>query len=263
MKVSKQMNYSKLASIRIALVVALALMCAANNANAQETGSLSGRFIYDGTPPERVEILPTKDQAAFKQKIWDETLIVSEDGGIANIVVYVRSRDVPLPDGLPSGMPERVAMDNKNGAFVPHVLPFWLGKQQFVATNGDTVPHNCNCASIGDRTGTFNQQLAPGAEYLATFQREQRTLQPVSCNIHPWMKGYILPRANPYFAVTGEDGQFTIENIPPGEWEFQVVHEKSGYLAIDGWERGRFTMKIDAGENSLGDVQVPAAIFEK
>ncbi len=270
MKVSESMSFStvkiSIVKSRHALGLAMCLLAVclvASSAQAQATGSLSGRFVFQGDVPERVEIVPTKDQTAFKQKIWDESLVVSEDRGIANIVIYVSSRDVPVPDALPEGMPEKVTMNNKNGAFVPHVVPFWMGKQEFVATNTDTVAHNCNCASIGDRTGTFNQQLTPGQEYAATFTRAQRTLQPVSCNIHPWMKGYVLPRSNPFFAVTDENGEFTIENLPPGEWQFQVVHEKAGYLAIGDWERGRFTMKIKAGDNSIGEVNVPADIFEK
>lgn len=249
------------AAVLAACAVSVCLLSA--DAQAQSTGSLTGKFVYQGDIPERTEIVPTKDQTAFQQKIWDESLVVAEDGGIANVVIYVSSRDIPAPNALPQGMDERVTMDNKNGAFVPHVVPFWMGKQEFVAANADSVAHNCNCASIGDRTGTFNQQLTPGQEYVAKFSREQRTLQPVTCNIHPWMKGYVLPRSNPFFAVTDENGEFTVENLPPGEWQFQVVHEKSGYLAIGDWERGRFTMEIKAGENTLGEVQVPAEIFEK
>ncbi|MDA7978611.1 MAG: hypothetical protein MPJ50_07555 [Pirellulales bacterium] len=252
---------SCVASIVVIAAIALVLAPALQ---AQQTGNFSGRFVYDGNAPERVEIIPTKDQAAFTKKIWEESLIVGKSGGIANVVVYVTSKDVPVPDALPAGTLQRVTLDNQGGAFVPHVLPFWMGKQEFVATNTDAVAHNCNCASIGDRTGTFNQQLTPGQQYIAKFTREQRTLQPVSCNIHPWMKAYVLPRKNPYFAVTDEDGHFTIENIPVGEWQFQVIHEESGYMAINDWERGRFMFTIKPGENSLGeDVHVPPSIFEK
>lgn len=233
-------------------------------AQAQQTGTLTGKFVHDGTPPERKEIVPTKDQAAFQNKIWDERVVVGEDGGLANVVIYISSSSVPVPDEMPAGMPAQVKMDNQNGAFVPHVVPFWMGKQQFVAANADTVAHNCNCSALGDRTGSFNNLIEPGGDFKAEFSRVQRSLQPVTCNIHPWMKGYVLPRNNPYFAVTNEKGEFKIENIPPGEWEFQVLHEEVGFLDVNDWQRGRFKLKIEAGENSLGEpIKVPASKFEK
>ena len=49
-----------------------------------------------------------------------------------------------------------------------------------------------------------------------------------------------------------------------GELEFQVWHEKCGYLVVDGWVRGRFTVSINAGAaNKLGEVKVPPALFDK
>jgi hypothetical protein len=35
----------------------------------------------------------------------------------------------------------------------------------------------------------------------------------------------VLP--NPYYAKTGNDGNFTITNIPPGEYTLKTWHEKN------------------------------------
>ena len=67
---------------------------------------------------------------------------------------------------------------------------------------------------------------------------EERLPGLVDCNIHPWMKGYLLVRDNPYMAVTGNDGSFLIANLPAGEWEFQAWHERSGFVDIGDWRRG-------------------------
>ena len=93
----------------------------------------------------------------------------------------------------------------------------------------------------------------------------------VTCNIHPWMKGWIVVRPNSLYAVTAPDGKFEIKDVPAGEWEFQVWQEKSGYVqavTLDGkaqqWEKGKFkyTIKPDAN-NELGEIKVAADVFNK
>ena len=51
---------------------------------------------------------------------------------------------------------------------------------------------------------------------------------PVRCNNHPWMSAFINIAPNPYFAVTGPDGSFTLPNLPPGAYTLAAVHEKLG-----------------------------------
>jgi hypothetical protein len=51
---------------------------------------------------------------------------------------------------------------------------------------------------------------------------------PVTCSVHPWMRAWIAVSSNPYFAVTGADGAFALNNVPPGTYTIQAVHEKYG-----------------------------------
>ena len=68
---------------------------------------------------------------------------------------------------------------------------------------------------------------------MKTFAR-QEIMIPVKCQVHPWMKSYINVVSHPFYAVTGEDGSFTIKGLPPGNYTLEVRHEK---LAPTGQEQ--------------------------
>ncbi len=89
------------------------------------------------------------------------------------------------------------------------------------------------------------------------YTKEERAPCPISCTIHPWMRGYVVLRSNPYMAKTGADGRFHIKDLPVGRHVFQFWHERTGYLRnvrlgalfTDG--KGRLTITIREGDNPL------------
>ena len=52
----------------------------------------------------------------------------------------------------------------------------------------------------------------------------------VACDIHSWMKAWIMVFDHPFFAVTGPDGSFEIKGVPAGEQHLVVWQEKVGYV---------------------------------
>jgi hypothetical protein len=66
---------------------------------------------------------------------------------------------------------------------------------------------------------------------MESFAREEDAPPiPVKCNVHPWMKAYIAVVGNPYFQVTGDDGSFTLKNVPPGTYTLTAWHETYGSM---------------------------------
>jgi hypothetical protein len=51
---------------------------------------------------------------------------------------------------------------------------------------------------------------------------------PIECNVHGWMNAYVGVLDHPYFAVSGNDGAFSIGNLPPGTYTIEAWHEKYG-----------------------------------
>jgi hypothetical protein len=55
--------------------------------------------------------------------------------------------------------------------------------------------------------------------------------------------------AHPYYAITGADGQFTFDNLPPGQYKLQVWHERLGTVPASvtvGREEARITVEMKA-----------------
>ncbi len=82
--------------------------------------------------------------------------MVGKDGGIANIIVYVRTRNVKVPPALAAMHKGPVLLDNKNCGFEPRVVGLVRG-QKLVIGNSDNVGHNSNIAAQG-----FNPIVAAG-----------------------------------------------------------------------------------------------------
>src|SRR5437667_2727284 len=144
-------------------LLALALAAASTGvAAADDWAELTGKFIYDGPAPTPKPIIIDADPAEFgKLGLVDESLVVDKKtGGIANIAVYVRTKDVKVHPDLEKNVKKVVKFDNKGARFVPRILPIWLEKQTLCLCNSDKVPHNTNIQPIGD-TGA-NPLLPPG-----------------------------------------------------------------------------------------------------
>ena len=86
---------------------------------------------------------------------------------------------------------------------------------------------------------------------------------PVRGNAQQWLNANVFAAANPYFALSDSDGNIRITDLPPGKWEFQVWHERPGFVKRANWPRGRFTMEIKPGENDLGTIKLPPATFKE
>lgn len=249
-------------------VIICTVILSSGHLAAGEWAALRGRFVYDGAPPD-AKFLNTsgKDsETCAKHKIPDESLLVdTASKGIANVLVFARKTS-RVHDSHQQAVKEDVVFDQKECVFLAHVLPVRVG-QTVLIKNSDPIGHNTNITTQADVN--INPLLPPGDEMKHKFNRPQSIPIPVGCNIHPWMKAYILPRNDSYVAVSQPDGSFEIANLPAGEEiEFQAWHERGagtqGYFeAQKDWPKGRFKLKLKAGEEKdLGDIKVNPKAFK-
>ena len=187
--------------------------------------------------------------------------MVGTGGGLANVYVYLRDRKVDICPDLVQSAPKQVKLDNRDCIFQPHAMAIWLDRQEFYIVNSDPVAQNVAFSPLGDTLA--NIVLAVGADATWKFHRPQVKPVPIACNYHPWESAYILPRTNPYMAISAPDGTFTIPKLPVGRREFQLWQERVGYLEMPQWIHGRVAVDIHPGTNDLGTIKLPPKMFEK
>ncbi len=226
---------------------------------------LTGRVLIEGPTPEAKPFDLGRDSCCIDAKPTDQRWLIGPEGGLANVVISLKASartKVPLPTG-DSISNKPIVLTNTGCSFSPRIVLLRSG-QTLRIVNDDPTTHNV-AATLG-RNASFNLVLPPKDHRDLPMEFPERKPLPIACNIHPYMRGYVSVRSDPYIAITDSDGKFTIDPVPSGNWEFQFWHE-GRYLPTAKFEfngkplqsdtRGRVRLEIQAGKaNSLGSIRL-------
>jgi plastocyanin len=138
----------------------------------------------------------------------------------ANIAVYIEA----VPEKKSEAPSQHVVVDQKKMEFIPRVVVVLQGTTVDF-TNSDPVGHNVYWPSInGNKKLTHNLGTWPKGE-KKSFQFNDLGVASLLCNVHPEMSGYVVVVATPYFAVTDNDGNYEIKNVPAGKYTLKTWSE--------------------------------------
>jgi plastocyanin len=197
---------------------------------ASGTAALVGVVRFNGEPPKRKPINFGPEKKCHEghegNPPLDETLVVSSNREVQWVTVRIAGK-VPGNFAPPT---QPAVLDQKGCVFLPHVLTVMSG-QAIEVRNSDPVLHNVRCEAT--LNPGFNRNLPkPGDAMTVKFDTPEMGLK-LKCDVHFWMAGVIHVMPHPFFAVTGADGTFTINNVPPGTHKLEAWHEKLGKLTQD------------------------------
>jgi plastocyanin len=149
----------------------------------------------------------------------------------------------------PAGKVFRLTQKNKH--FEPHLLVVPVNSA-VLFPNEDPFFHNVFSVYEGTR---FDLGL-----YESGSSREVRFTRPgasyIFCNIHPEMSAIIMVMTTPYYATTDAEGNYSMENVPPGEYEFSIWYESAQPEQL---KQLQHRTNIAGPTTKLSVVTVPAA----
>ncbi|MGC2161107.1 MAG: carboxypeptidase regulatory-like domain-containing protein [Silvibacterium sp.] len=188
------------------------------------SGTISGIIHFTGKAPKPLVIDMGQDPVCSLAPTNYTEQYVVDNGGLENVFVYVKSG---LGDKAyaPSSTP--IVVDQKGCRFTPHVVGAMAG-QPVQFTNSDATMHNVHMTPSLATNQTVDISEAPNGPGETRILATPELMVPVRCNNHPWMEGYINVVSNPFYAVSGADGHFTIKGVPPGTYTIATDHEQLG-----------------------------------
>ena len=205
-------------------MIAFALVCGLCLGSAAFAGSVSGTITFEGEPPKLRQLDMGADPACAKmhsEPMMSRVLVLGDGQTMGNVFVQVKNPPATGHDA-PA---EPVVMDQKGCIYEPRIAGVLQG-QEILFKNSDGILHNVH--GQPEKNQEFNIAMPPILKERKHSFNKPEPLFPVKCDVHPWMNAYIAVMTHPFFATTDADGQFTIDGLPPGEYEIQAWHERLG-----------------------------------
>lgn len=203
-------------------------------------GRITGKVRFQGNAWARKKLdITTADGFCVNnhgsEGLWSEGFIMGADGALANAVVFIKEG----ASGAGDPPKEPVVLDQSKCQYIPHVAVLQVGQPLLIKSSDKTL-HNVHMTGQAVPGGELNQSMSHPMELPQITFRRPEVAQRVFCDVHSWMECYLVVLPHAYHGVTGEDGTFTIENVPPGKYKLAAWQEKLG-------EKGHTDVTVEAG----------------
>ncbi|MGJ7507082.1 carboxypeptidase regulatory-like domain-containing protein [Variovorax sp. GT1P44] len=226
---------------RLKRILALLLLAGGLTAPAL-AGSVRGKVVYAGPAPAQAKVPITIDQYLCGNEKAADDLQVSAGKEVRNAVVWI---DNPPPGAASPPTTEKVEMDQKGCSFVPRIVMVPAGGTvDFL--NSDRLLHNIHATP--KRNVSFNRTQPMGRTIPVTFAEPE--IVRINCDLHAWMTAWVVVTAHRFYAVTGADGRFAFDNLPPGQYRLQIWQERLGTMqatvAVGDQQPAQVTVEMKA-----------------
>lgn len=206
------------------------------------SGTISGTVTYKGKPPARQALDRGTDPVCASKPTLSEKIVVT--GG--------KLRDVHV--GIAAGAAGKhaapgapVMVDQLECMYRPRVVGVMQG-QKLAVRNSDPTYHNVR-GTKHEHTEWNLGQPASAPDIVREALGKPGEVVTLRCDIHPWMRAYAVITDHPFFDVTGDDGAFTVKNVPPGRYTLEAWHPELG--------RKKVEVVVEAGKTAQASFAFP------
>jgi hypothetical protein len=204
-------------------------------AAVKDGGTIAGKVIFKGALPEDAveKILITKNPDVCGKGEREVVWIDVEDGALRGAFVFIDD----IKQGKKWGKPEggNYMVEQKGCRFRPWAQVVKPGT--LVVRNSDKgVAHNMLTRNVFfDRKGRrkqltlFNFQQPDPGDIDKKLRPKRSPYIAMNCEVHNFMFGFMMAPVHPYAAVVGEDGSYSLDGVPPGDYTVKAWHPRLGF----------------------------------
>lgn len=216
-----------------------------SNASA---GTLTGKINFKGAKPVPAMIKMNADPRCIKlhagKAMPSEQIVVNPNNTLQYVFVYVKKglegKKFPIP-------PQKKTIDQKGCLYSPHMFGVMVN-QPIEITNSDNTLHNIH--ALPKNSKAFNiAQPKRGMKMVQKFDKPEVMVK-IKCEVHNWMAAYVGVLDHPFFAVSDNQGNYTIKDLPPGTYEIEAWHEKFGAQTM--------SVTVGSGDTKTADFTIGA-----
>ncbi len=211
---------------KISIMILVVLSAAAVSGYEVETvsngGAIAGTVKLAGKAPALAPIKTTKNQDYCGASIANPLYETGPGGGLANVEVYIK--EIAKGKAKPT---QPVVLTNSHCMFSPRVQGAVIG-QQLKVVSADPILHNTHPQIAATNATLYNIALPfKGFSVIKPLPTKAELLR-VKCDVHEWMRAWIVELDHPYFATTDKAGKFDLTDVPPGTYTVVAWHEAMG-----------------------------------
>ena len=179
--------------------------------------ALASVILPAATVTGRIELRDSKDPAVRKKQDF------------SGVVVWLEPASKSTPA---KPVPTRARILQKDKTFTPHVLVIPIGSTVDFP-NLDPVFHNA--------FSNYDGQVFDVGLYPPSGNRSVHFARPgivrIFCNIHSTMTAIVAVVDSAWYDITKSDGRFELRDVPPGEYELKIFHERATTASLDAAEQ--------------------------
>jgi len=222
-------------------------------------GTIKGTVKSDANQKYPMTIKTQKDQDVCGAS-HPNLSIPNPNGAVPNCIITLdhitEGKDFPK---------QEYSLDQRGCDFHPHVQIVKLGLP-VVMINSDHALHNYHIFYNGE---TVVNEAQPEDAPPREVDLKQKGLHTVTCDVHPWMKGYIWMAEHPYCTLCDSSGAFVLTDVPPGKyklilwrdnWNLEEAKNTAGVIESYTWGKDfskEQEITVVAGKDVIVDFVLP------